>query len=653
MFPIDNATATASLPTPTAPGTPGFFTDGSPGSGVPATIVPAEWFNGIQQEILNVLAAASITPDKAVYNQLAAAIAAINGADLTPYETIAAAAATYTAKTDLASTATGKGASLVGFLQLGTGALARTLKDKARDVITVADYTGLDATGATDSTAAFQAALNYMATLPYGGVLKIPAGYFKLSAQLTYVGNAISIEGQGRNSSWLFWTAASATQGFSFTISSPANTFPPLVPVAEPSIRGITMQTLAVASVAAVTVTYGSPGTVVRPFTMEDAAIYSPGGSTVGNWTYGVHVLNGQEVTLRNCLILAGNVNYTNHLFLDNSTTVSAYDVRVEGCTFQGCTAASIYALGRMESLFVSDCSLEFAHSGIQCDATSVSPFSDVLSVVNSQITCQYRGIDIANWTTVYIVGTDIYSGTGSGDVGGDGIRLTTCNKVHISACKIEAGVITSISRTGITASDVTNCTISGCDIYVNAAGINLTGTLTTNWAITGNNFQALSGGTNGIISGTGLPGYFVVSGNRFIGWSTGISCQSPNFRISGNLISGCGTGVYSASSSIDARGNQMVSNTTNFTGAMRRDFFATQSLTPSAIANGAIGSTGITIAGAAIGDTVSVGPPASLGSLIAVANITAAGGGNMTVANFTGSSQTPPSGTYTFYVSN
>lgn len=51
------------------------------------------------------------------------------------------------------------GAALVGVIQSGAGAVARTGQDKLRDTVSVLDF-GADPTGTTDSTAAIQAALN-------------------------------------------------------------------------------------------------------------------------------------------------------------------------------------------------------------------------------------------------------------------------------------------------------------------------------------------------------------------------------------------------------------------------------------------------------------------------------------------------------------
>lgn len=59
---------------PPLTGTPQYATDGNPGLSIPATRWPAYQYNAIQEEIMNVLIAAGITPDKANNAQLLAAI---------------------------------------------------------------------------------------------------------------------------------------------------------------------------------------------------------------------------------------------------------------------------------------------------------------------------------------------------------------------------------------------------------------------------------------------------------------------------------------------------------------------------------------------------------------------------------------------------
>lgn len=72
--------------------------------------------------------------------------------------------------------ATGAGSALVGFLQVGAGAVLRTLQDKTRETVAVTDY-GAKSDG-SDATAAIQAALNT------GKNVLIPDGTF-LSGPLT------------------------------------------------------------------------------------------------------------------------------------------------------------------------------------------------------------------------------------------------------------------------------------------------------------------------------------------------------------------------------------------------------------------------------------------------------------------------------------
>ena len=74
MYQTAQATAPNTLPAPAAAGTQGYFTNGNPATGVAPTIVDADWLNMIQQELINIVTAAGITPSKTVYNQVLSAI---------------------------------------------------------------------------------------------------------------------------------------------------------------------------------------------------------------------------------------------------------------------------------------------------------------------------------------------------------------------------------------------------------------------------------------------------------------------------------------------------------------------------------------------------------------------------------------------------
>jgi hypothetical protein len=80
----------------------------------------------------------------------------------------------------------------------GTGAVARTLQDKARDVVSVKDF-GAVGDGSTDDTTAIQAAINFASAVA-GKPIQVyaPAGDYKVSASLTFYDQAgVSFIGAG------------------------------------------------------------------------------------------------------------------------------------------------------------------------------------------------------------------------------------------------------------------------------------------------------------------------------------------------------------------------------------------------------------------------------------------------------------------------
>jgi len=74
MYQYDDPTVSASLPAPASAGTAGYFTDGDPVQGIPATELRSDFMNMVMMELLNVVDAAGLMPSKTTYNQVLAAI---------------------------------------------------------------------------------------------------------------------------------------------------------------------------------------------------------------------------------------------------------------------------------------------------------------------------------------------------------------------------------------------------------------------------------------------------------------------------------------------------------------------------------------------------------------------------------------------------
>jgi hypothetical protein len=97
----------------------------------------------------------------------------------------------------MADLAASSGSSIVGFIQSGTGAVARTAQDKGREVVSVKDF-GAVGDGVADDLAAFNAAIASVKAIAgiraNGTHILVPPGTYKLSGRLV-IDNTITLEG--------------------------------------------------------------------------------------------------------------------------------------------------------------------------------------------------------------------------------------------------------------------------------------------------------------------------------------------------------------------------------------------------------------------------------------------------------------------------
>jgi hypothetical protein len=102
-------------------------------------------------------------------------------------------------RVDLAASS---GSSLVGFLQAGTGAVARTAQAKMRESVSVKDF-GAVGDGTTNDSAAVQAAVNYASTFSEGALVQFPAGKYVLASTVTVIKSGVILEGDGGGNTWI------------------------------------------------------------------------------------------------------------------------------------------------------------------------------------------------------------------------------------------------------------------------------------------------------------------------------------------------------------------------------------------------------------------------------------------------------------------
>lgn len=104
--------------------------------------------------------------------------------------------------TDLSTASDTKGSALVGFIQSGTGASARTAMDKLRGVsVDLEDFGGGVSKSAAVNAAAIQAGIDYLNTTFGGGFLDLPAG--TITSNPFVIKSGVIIRGHGINATEL------------------------------------------------------------------------------------------------------------------------------------------------------------------------------------------------------------------------------------------------------------------------------------------------------------------------------------------------------------------------------------------------------------------------------------------------------------------
>lgn len=407
-----------------------------------------------------------------------------SGVAFTPFSTIAATNVQNAIQEVVTDLSASSGSSLVGFLQSGTSAQARTVQAKLRDVVSVKDFNATG-DGTTDDTAAIQAAI----TANYGGEVYFPAGTYKITSGLT-VTSAIKLTGSG-------W-------GSVIKVDSTATRFLPLVAqnLVTP-ITGLVIRDIAFDGSLKCQLDSG----VIQlnncvGFVLDHVRIFNAGtpGESASSGVNGIALSAGalgnvgSQGSITNCLIEAvtkAGINWT-------SEAVNGYIAGniIRNCTGNGSTPG-IQINGGYNVKVIGNSCYSNQGSGVYI-ATSGSIGTERSSrygifVGNHSYNNGFHGFEWNNATTVYF-GRNIIANNhayGNGTTAGSGFQLQ----------------------------NDTNGIVTGNYAYLNGySGFSLSGgTFTTNISISNNkaennNQLGVSTGSGFYIGGTGLANLRLVN---------------------------------------------------------------------------------------------------------------------------------------------
>ena len=339
--------------------------------------------------------------------------------------------------------------ALTGYAQVRLALLAEDVQLNA-DIISV-KHKGAKGDGVTDDTAAFQAALDAIDSTT-GATLRIPAGTYILSSQLTLANKPLRIEGDGILKSILKWTSAAASEGILITQNSDRNTV---------AIDSISFQTLKAGLGTAITVNMSgqiSGGSIqgrTRPrLVVRDVLIEGATDVLTDGFDRGLHLIDVMHSTVSGFHFSGMRATDFVTLFSDagikvdstgNATELLISDAFVYNATY-GC-----YVSGNFEGLRIQNYNFVAVTNGVWFTASS--GLEPEINVINGHVAAYSACIHMNNVIGAHIRGNSLYIRS-EAPAQAVGVRLQDCSECLVDGNRLvntSAQVMTGVSFTNTT----------------------------------------------------------------------------------------------------------------------------------------------------------------------------------------------------------
>lgn len=350
----------------------------------------------------------------------------------------------------IALLASSGGSAQIGFIQAGTGAVARTAQSKMRERVSVLDFGAVSGGSAATNNTAFANAIAYVGTTGY--TLYVPAGTYALSQTITASAD-LHIEGDGASTVLDF--SGTVTGGFYCILVQGALT---------------QIQEIASASLGNLTVTFASPPSLVTEdvFVIYDTVDFSWNASRAyyrkGEWCE-CRNTSGNDAFLTNPLYdsyTPANVD----VYKLTSRNVSFRDFKIKGTTVGALLGISLCDKAVVENVYGSH------------DNNNVLTFDRCYRP--TAINCQFYnkatpsadayGLVIGNSQKVRVLGGNFYAKRHGITLGGSDIVAAVSNRdVRIIGATIDNDITSGVYSADMHG-NVEDCFYQDCTIY-NGAG--------------------------------------------------------------------------------------------------------------------------------------------------------------------------------------